>query len=118
MTTIADSPIPLTRADPAPWAHQVMAYHAARKLPGVLLNMGMRTGKTRVVVDLAVNLGWWRTLVFCPKSVVPVWPEEFHQWGRGEGAVFTPNGTDSWRVKVERMEMVNDSPRPLVYVVN
>lgn len=65
-----------------PWRHQVMAWHflyyARQKLGSALLDMGMRTGKTRVVLDHFQGLDERdrRGLVLCPKSVVPVWAEQ------------------------------------------
>lgn len=59
------------------WLHQRRAYHFAEKLPSVMLAMKMGTGKSKVVVDLVVNLNERRVLVVCPNSVVGVWPKEF-----------------------------------------
>lgn len=66
------APIPATKT--TPWPHQVRAYHFAKDLPGVIFDLGMGTGKTKTAIDLIVNQGWNRTLILCPKSVVPVWP--------------------------------------------
>lgn len=62
------------------WAHQLPAYHfSLRRFSenvGAMLAMGMGTGKTKVAIDLAVNLGDRLVLVICPVSVLGVWRRE------------------------------------------
>jgi len=61
------------------WRHQLEAYRFAdsHRDGGVMLAMAMGTGKSKVVVDAVCNRGYPRTLIICPKSVVPVWSREF-----------------------------------------
>jgi len=59
------------------WQHQIEALEVARDLPGCLLNMGMGTGKSKVVVDLITEKQHRSTLILCPLSVLNVWPREF-----------------------------------------
>jgi SNF2 family DNA or RNA helicase len=47
------------------------------KSPGALLALDMGVGKSKVAVDLVVNMGFRATLVLCPLSVVGVWPKQF-----------------------------------------
>jgi SNF2 family DNA or RNA helicase len=70
-------PIPLTKT--TPWPHQARAFHFAKDLQAVMLALDMGTGKSKVSVDLVVNMGWQRVLILCPKSVVQVWPAEFER---------------------------------------
>ena len=73
---IADNlpPIPLTKT--TPWPHQLRAYYFAKDLSAVMLALDMGVGKTKITIDLIVNLCWQRILILCPKSVVQVWPAE------------------------------------------
>ena len=63
------------------WKHQLEAITFCQAHPAAYLAMGMRTGKSRIVVDLCVNEGWRNTLILCPKSGIPVWGEMFHKFG-------------------------------------
>ena len=58
-----------------PWKHQAEAIEFAKDRPGVLLHMGMGTGKTLVAIAKAAHKKC--VLVACPLSVVPVWVSEF-----------------------------------------
>lgn len=77
----SDEPIPLN-APTEPWRHQRMAWWYLRwarlHLGCALLDCGMRTGKTRMVLDHLQTLPreQRRGLVLCPKSVVPVWVDQ------------------------------------------
>ncbi|HEY5571816.1 MAG TPA: DEAD/DEAH box helicase [Anaerolineales bacterium] len=64
-------------ATPPPlWPHQQAALDFAGGKAAVMLDMAMRTGKTRVSVELLVRRGIHRALILCPKRVVDVWPEQ------------------------------------------
>lgn len=65
--------------DPKPWQHQDAAFDFAYDLESVGLFMDMGTGKTKVAINLMVNWGCYLSLILCPKSVVPVWPNEFKE---------------------------------------
>lgn len=61
-----------------PWRHQRAAYWFAKQRDATMLNMGMGTGKSKVVVDLVCGESApSRVLVLSPLSVVPVWPRQF-----------------------------------------
>lgn len=62
---------------PVPWEHQDQAFEFAYDKEAVGLFMDMGTGKTKVAINLIVNRAHNLTLIVCPKSVVPVWPNEF-----------------------------------------
>jgi SNF2 family DNA or RNA helicase len=66
----------------APWKHQLDAFRFAYFKTGCFLALDMGTGKTKVAIDLVVSSGHKRTLIVCPKSVVPVWPAQFAQHTR------------------------------------
>ena len=69
------------------WLHQKQAFHYAFNMPASMLDMGMGTGKTKVVVDLVREWKCKRTLIICPNSVVRVWPKEFRKHGVGSGRI-------------------------------
>ena len=65
-----------------PWRHQKTAFkfcieHFRAGLRGILLAMGMGTGKSLVACMLVLWLMARRTIIFCPLRVVPVWVMEF-----------------------------------------
>lgn len=66
-----------TNHRPEPWLHQKQAFWFAHDMDVAMLAMYMRSGKSRVTVDLAINKGWRKILISCPSSVVNVWPEQF-----------------------------------------
>ena len=84
---IQDKPIPKTNQDVEPWPVQREAFWAAMdqftantRGAGILLDMAMGRGKSRVAIDIAQNItparpdGVCNILVLCPKSVLSVWP--------------------------------------------
>lgn len=67
-----------------PWRHQVAAYdfcraHFAAGRSGILLAMGMGTGKSLVACMLTLGLDARRVLIACPLRVVPVWMSQFER---------------------------------------
>jgi SNF2 family DNA or RNA helicase len=62
---------------PDRWRHQEAAFRFALEKRGVLLDMFMGTGKSKVAVDLVIARRHQRTLIVCPKKVIDVWPEQF-----------------------------------------
>ena len=91
------APVALTTPSPAependlpsglltqPWRHQRAAYRfcldkIAARLHGVLLAMGMGTGKSLVACMLVLGLAARRVLIACPLRVVPVWIAQFER---------------------------------------
>lgn len=67
-----------------PWRHQISAYsfcqdHIDKGMRGLLLAMGMGTGKSLVACMLALGLEAKRVLIACPLRVVPVWLTQFER---------------------------------------
>jgi len=67
-----------------PWRHQQAAYrfvldHFASGLHGILLAMGMGTGKTLVAFMVLLGLAARRILIACPLRVAPVWIAQFER---------------------------------------
>jgi len=84
-----------------------------------MLDMGMGTGKTKVVVDWMANAGCERVLVICPKYVVidGVWPRNLQQHGinADEWTAISPTkGTLAERADVIRTHHESGIKRLLV----
>jgi superfamily II DNA or RNA helicase len=70
------------------WAHQLRGREFAHELwrkgrRGVLLDMAMGTGKTRLAIELIGDLNARFALIVCPKRVVEVWRAQFAQYAAG-----------------------------------
>lgn len=62
------------------WQNQEEAYQFAMHHNACMLAMDMGTGKTRVAIDVSMDLtDVQRILVVCPKAVIDVWPRELNK---------------------------------------
>lgn len=78
-----DLPFPaITNLDEPPWQHQIRGYHFAKNLTACMLAMKMRTGKTRLTIDLLQNRGSKLILVVCPNKVIEgeVWTRQVQRY--------------------------------------
>lgn len=116
----ADAPeIPSVKTQP--WRHQRQAFWFCRERPAALLNMGMGTGKSKVVVDLVCNDSRpMRVLILCPKSVVGVWPRMFMDHGSKWCAVVDPKGSGERKKEIieSSIHLQRGEAYPLVIVLN
>ena len=80
------------------WDHQRRAVEESRDRPATMLDMGMGTGKTAVVLQLAHEWACRRILVLCTKSGIDVWPALL--------AKHLPEQAERWRVAAERGKTV------------
>lgn len=62
------------------WPHQVEALRWLRDHRNAYLHIDMGGGKTRIIIEHIARNDFQRTLIVCPKSVVPVWPAELAKW--------------------------------------
>lgn len=105
-----DRPVPITKTGREPWRPQREAFHfafdrfSAASSGGVLLDMAMGTGKSRVVVDLIQNMAASNTLIAAPKSAVAVWPLQVLRWA---------HTLDDWSVTVLGDSPTGDEDEPL-----
>lgn len=65
---------------PTLWPHQQAAKDFVNGKKAAMLAMVMRSGKSRVTVELLDERTAMNTLLICPKSVLDVWPEQFQQY--------------------------------------
>lgn len=71
------------------WQNQEEAMQFALQHSAVMLDLDMGCGKTRVAIDTVfARHDSYRTLVVCPKAVVPVWRENLEK--------FAPPGWTCW----------------------
>lgn len=68
---------------PPLWPHQQGAKDFVDGKDAAMLAMVMRSGKSRVTVELLDERQAMNTLLICPKSVLDVWPEQFREYARG-----------------------------------
>lgn len=66
------------------WQHQLTGRAFARETweaghPGVMLNMWMGSGKTKLAIDLIHDVGADKALVVCPMPIVAVWDYQLEQ---------------------------------------
>ncbi len=71
----------MSNNSPPLWDHQVAAKNFARGKPAIMLEMAMRTGKSRVVIDILEEREARNVLILAPSHVVDVWPGEFAKYG-------------------------------------
>ncbi len=111
-----------------PWRHQKSAFkfcldHFAAGLHGILLAMGMGTGKSLVACMLILALNARRVLIVCPLRVIPVWGTQFERHV-GAPVVVVPLDEDVGSVAkkqemaAEKMKLAQALGVPFVGVVN
>lgn len=112
-----DAELHIKTADPATlppppvkgksWDHQVRAYHWALPKKAAYLDFGMGAGKSRIAVALHFGREHRRTLILCPKSVVPGWPNQFRAHAEREDFMALPltGGSVEKRVAVAEQFM-------------
>jgi SNF2 family DNA or RNA helicase len=113
--------IPVSKTEA--WLHQKQAFWFTKNMPAALLDMGMGTGKTKVVCDLVVNRGHMKTLVLCPKKVIPTWKDQMSVHGGKPVKVVLireTDGTVEQKVAKARMALAicEAANVPVVIVIN
>jgi hypothetical protein len=111
-----------------PWRHQQAAFqfcldHFAAGLRGILLAMGMGTGKTLVACMLVLALAARRVLISCPLRVVPVWITQFERHV-GVPVVIVALDEDvgpvakKQEVAAQKMKLAEALGRPFIVIIN
>ena len=67
-----------------PWPHQLEGCELIDRQPSTMLADDMGTGKSKQIVDAFCNLNMELGLIMCPKTVCPVWPQQFERHGTVE----------------------------------
>lgn len=99
------------------WAHQQEAYDFLAERQYGYMSMGMGTGKSKVIVDVACNRDHRRILIVCPTSVVGVWPREFERHGASPVSVLALR-KGSVKEKAALVERAFQRDQPTAVVVN
>ena len=103
------------------WTHQQAALDFIRDKQAALLDCGMGTGKSRMVVEATKLWDTRYTLVLCPLSVAPAWRKQFGLFGAGDEDVLvldkrsTALKADALKAHVERCRAMQ---RHAVVVIN
>lgn len=110
------------------WEHQQRSFAFVERLwdehadgGGAMLALSMGVGKTLVSVALILQKGFARTLILCPKTVVPVWAAEFAKHTTAEVVICAPqSGSVAKRAEqiLEAAYQAEQAGKPLVVVVN
>lgn len=102
------------------WKHQEDAIAWGWNRRAVLWHHGMGSGKTRTTLTFLLRkleeCGWSRTLVCCPKAVIPAWVKQVGLWAPEIKVVALTKGTSAAKEKV-----ILDSlrePTPTIVVCN
>jgi len=104
---------------PELWEHQAAAEEFARGKPAVMLEMAMRTGKSRVTVDILEERQCKRVLILCPSHVVDVWPEQFQRYAEEDYRVLAlKKGKISDRVEKAQKFLATHSNSLKAVVIN
>ena len=104
-----------------PWPHQIEARDLAIANPGFLLSHGMGSGKTYTTVLIIDKLNLQRILIFCPKSVIQTWVDEFEKHLPGKYKIFAPNKGTVTKKSEQVLEFMRDQYRwknPAIVVLN
>jgi SNF2 family DNA or RNA helicase len=111
-----------------PWRHQAAAYefcreHIAAGRNGMLLAMGMGTGKSLVACMLTIGIGAERTLIACPLRVIPVWLSQFEHHVSAPVVVVALDEdagsvADKRELAEEKMRLAETRGVPFVAVIN
>lgn len=97
--------------------HQDIGLTMIDVLPGCYLSWQMGTGKSKSVVDAVCVLGMQRTLIVCPKAVIPEWLGQFKLHGDGS-AVIVPLDKSQSILNRKLADSYDELPGKVVYVVN
>jgi len=132
-TLMATKPAPASASLPVglntrPWRHQIAAYEFAMERftggsPGVMLAMGMGTGKTLVACMILLGLRAMRTLIVAPLRVVPVWIGQLgHHLSTPMVVVALDEDAgsvaDKRRLAEEKLRLAETTGVPFVAVIN
>ena len=101
------------------WPHQVKAFWFGYALHAVMLDMGMRTGKTKTAIEIARHRKHKRILVVAPKSVLKVWPNHFAKYADGFKCLIPSGQSAGEKAKeIKHALMATPKDQPLVVLIN
>lgn len=93
---------------PALWPHQEEALRFVNGKSAAMLAMVMRSGKSRVTVQLLEERKVQRVLILCPASVVDVWPGQFKQFSQGDYSIAALRSGTVEKRRAEAQKLLNN----------
>lgn len=103
-----------------PWQHQATAIGLALQQSSFMLAMDMGTGKSLCAVAIANAIKAKRVLIVCPKSVIPVWPNQFQKHSKRYYHFASCDGSVANKLKQikQALDYGETAPLPVVIVIN
>ena len=95
------------------WKHQREAYDVIRNHFTTYIYMIPGSGKSKVIVDLHNESTFKRSLIVCPKNVIPTWTKQFSLHGRKVFRLFELTKGSSAK-KNEDVKRIDDA----IFIVN
>lgn len=103
------------------WIHQQAAFRRLAMMSGVVLDMGMGTGKTMTTISLIMSGKHDFGFIVCPKSVIDVWPLEFFRNSKKDFHILQ-RGKETIAKFVKNIEKERHNAqvykRPFVFICN
>ncbi|MHC4647024.1 MAG: SNF2-related protein, partial [Planctomycetota bacterium] len=101
------------------WRHQRVGFAFASALGSAMLACDMGVGKSMMAVGLIRLWECQRTLILCPKSVLPVWSREFKKHYPADiEVVVLSKGTVAKKAAVASDRLGNTDARPVAIIIN
>ena len=100
------------------WFHQAKDLARLPDEEAWMLGYDMGCGKSFVVVALTEMLDMRRVLIVCPKSVGPVWPEQFEEHGQQNGRMIYDITTGTAAKRKKKLDEALESQFPIVLILN
>lgn len=98
------------------WQHQEDAIKWALDRQWAILHHGMGSGKTRTALEYLRRVAAARTLVCCPKAVIPAWVKQAGLWFPELRVIALEKGSSADKDKAVAASLADTSP--LLVVVN
>jgi SNF2 family DNA or RNA helicase len=102
------------------WKHQIKATIFSYYTDVGLLDMWMGTGKSKAVIDLIATEHPASTLIICPKTVIPVWPQQIEKHSAIQLIVFPLAGSSTQKanwLQVYLYEQTTHKPNDCLVII-
>jgi SNF2 family DNA or RNA helicase len=102
------------------WEHQKDGVEFIKKNAGSLLYWGMGSGKSRTTIEAIKAVKAMKTLIICPKQVIPTWASQFKEHSPDEFNLIVPvKGTVKKKAEEVKKKLENKrNTQPHVVVIN
>lgn len=100
------------------WTHQKEAIDYAGSRRIAVLHLGMGCGKTRIALEVLLRSlaekPALKTLVLCPKAVIPAWGKQASLWAPGIRTCLLNQATPAQKRKTLKVALADQSPLAIV----